>query len=97
MSLLAVGTLAFDDIETPYGRADMIVGGSCTYIALAASYYTRPVQIVSVIGDDFPEEEMNYLRKRGADLGGVETKEGQKSFFWAGRYHDDMIGRDTLD
>ncbi|MEM8583835.1 MAG: PfkB family carbohydrate kinase [Bacteroidota bacterium] len=97
MSLLAVGTLAFDNIETPYGRAEMIVGGSCTYIALAASYYTRPVQIVSVIGDDFPKEEINYLRKRGADLGGVETKAGQKSFFWAGRYHDDMMGRDTLD
>ncbi|MEM7574140.1 MAG: PfkB family carbohydrate kinase [Bacteroidota bacterium] len=97
MSLLAVGTLAFDDISTPYGRADRIVGGSCTYIALAASYYTKPVQIVSVIGDDFPEADLEDLKARGADLAGVEVKAGEKSFFWAGRYHDDMMGRDTLD
>lgn len=97
MSLLAVGTLAFDDISTPYGRADMIVGGSCTYISLAASYYTKPVQLVSVIGEDFPDEDLNDLKARGADLEGVEMKKGEKSFFWAGRYHDDMMGRDTLD
>ena len=97
MSLLAVGTLAFDDISTPYGRADRIVGGSCTYIALAASYYTKPVQIVSVIGDDFPDSDLEDLKARGADVEGVEVKPGEKSFFWAGRYHDDMMGRDTLD
>jgi sugar/nucleoside kinase (ribokinase family) len=97
MSLLAIGTLAFDDIETPYGKADMIVGGSCTYITYAASYFASEVQIVSVIGEDFPDEVLNDLKSKGADLAGVELKKGEKSFFWAGRYHDDMMGRDTLD
>ncbi|MEL6143330.1 MAG: PfkB family carbohydrate kinase [Bacteroidota bacterium] len=97
MSLLSVGTLAFDDITTPYGRAEKIVGGSCTFIAYAASYYASEIQIVSVIGEDFPISVMNDLKSRGADLDGVELKQGEKSFFWAGRYHDDMMGRDTLD
>lgn len=97
MNLLSIGTLAFDDIQTPYGHAEKIVGGSCTFIAYAASYFTGSVQVVSVIGDDFPETVMDDLRQRGADLSGVELKEGEKSFFWAGRYHDDMMGRDTLD
>lgn len=97
MSLLAIGTLAFDDIETPYGKAEMIVGGSCTYITYAASYFTDDVQIVSVIGEDFPDAVLEDLKSKGADLEGVELKKGEKSFFWAGRYHDDMMGRDTLD
>lgn len=97
MSLVAVGTIAFDDIETPFGRAEKVVGGACTYIALAASRFVSPVQIVSVVGDDFPEEMLNDLRNRGADLDGVQIKKGEKSFFWAGRYHADMNGRDTLD
>lgn len=97
MSLVAVGTIAFDDIETPFGRAEKVVGGACTYIALAASKFVTPVQIVSVVGDDFPEEMLNELRNRGADLEGVQIKQGEKSFFWAGRYHADMNGRDTLD
>lgn len=97
MSLVAVGTIAFDDIETPFGRAEKVVGGACTYIALAASKFVTPVQIVSVVGDDFPEEMLNDLRNRGADLEGVQIKKGEKSFFWAGRYHADMNGRDTLD
>lgn len=97
MSLVAVGTIAFDDIETPFGRAEKVVGGACTYIALAASKFVTPVQIVSVVGDDFPEEMLNDLRNRGADLDGVQIKKGEKSFFWAGRYHADMNGRDTLD
>lgn len=97
MSLVAVGTIAFDDIETPFGRAEKVVGGACTYIALAASKFVTPVQIVSVVGDDFPEEMLNDLRNRGADLDGVQIKQGEKSFFWAGRYHADMNGRDTLD
>ena len=97
MSLLTVGTMAFDDIETPYGHAEKIVGGAATYIALAASYYTKDVKIVSVIGDDFPEETLADLRSRGIDLDGVQLKKGEKSFFWAGRYHTDMNGRDTLD
>jgi sugar/nucleoside kinase (ribokinase family) len=97
MSLVAVGTVAFDDIETPFGRAEKVVGGACTYIALAASYFIKPVQIVSVVGDDFPETMLNELRSRGADTEGVQIKQGEKSFFWAGRYHADMNGRDTLD
>ncbi|WP_020536726.1 PfkB family carbohydrate kinase [Lewinella cohaerens] len=97
MSLLAVGTVAFDDIETPFGRAEKVVGGAATYIALAASYYTKQIKIVSVIGDDFPEADLDDLRSRGVDLAGLQVKEGEKSFFWAGRYHKDMNGRDTLD
>ncbi len=97
MSLLSIGTLAFDDIETPYGHAPQIVGGSCAYIAYAAAYFTEQVQIVSVVGEDFPQSELNELAARGADLAGVEIKKGEKSFFWAGRYHADMMGRDTLD
>ena len=97
MSLVAVGTVAFDDIETPFGRAEKVIGGACTYIALAASYFVTPVNIVSVVGDDFPEDVLQDLRNRGANLDGVQIKQGEKSFFWAGRYHKDMTGRDTLD
>jgi sugar/nucleoside kinase (ribokinase family) len=97
MSLLVVGTVAFDDIETPFGRAEKVVGGAATYIALAASYFTKQIKIVSVIGDDFPEADLDDLRARGVDLAGLQVKEGEKSFFWAGRYHKDMNGRDTLD
>lgn len=97
MSLLTVGTVAFDDIETPFGRAEKIVGGAATYIALAASYYTDQLKIVSVIGDDFPEKELDYMRSRGIDLEGLQVMRGEKSFFWAGRYHDNMNARDTLD
>jgi sugar/nucleoside kinase (ribokinase family) len=97
MSLLAVGTLAFDDIETPHGRAEMVVGGACTYIALAASYFVQPVQLVSVVGDDFPESTLDDLRSRGVDLQGLQIMEGKKSFYWAGKYHRDLNSRDTLD
>lgn len=97
MSLLTVGTVAFDDIETPTGRAEKVVGGACTYISLAASYFTAPVRVVSVVGDDFPEETLEYLRKRGVDLEGLQIKKGEKSFFWAGRYHSNFNSRDTLD
>jgi sugar/nucleoside kinase (ribokinase family) len=96
-NLVAVGTVAFDDIETPFGRAENVIGGACTYIALAASQFVQPVRIVSVIGDDFPAETLDELRQRGVDLEGVQVKPGEKSFFWAGRYHKDMNGRDTLD
>ncbi len=97
MSLVAVGTVAFDDIETPFGRAERVVGGACTYIALAASYFVRPVSIVSVVGDDFPTSMLQTLRERGADLEGLQVKTGQKSFFWAGKYYRDLNMRDTLD
>ncbi len=97
MSLVAVGTVAFDDIETPYGRAEKVIGGACTYIALSASYFTRPVRIVSVVGGDFPPDMLDYLRKRGADLEGLQIRPEEKSFFWAGKYYRDLNTRDTLD
>lgn len=97
MSLLAVGTVAFDDIRTPHGYAEKIVGGAATFITLAASYFTDSTQIVSVIGDDFPQDYLQGLRQRGINLDGLQLKEGEKSFFWAGSYHKDMNGRDTLD
>ncbi|MDX2282147.1 MAG: PfkB family carbohydrate kinase [Saprospiraceae bacterium] len=97
MSLVAVGTVAFDDIETPAGRAEKVVGGACTYISLSASYFVKPVQIVSVVGDDFPSDVLAFLESRGVDLAGLQIKVGEKSFFWAGRYHKDLNSRDTLD
>ena len=97
MSLLAVGTLAYDDVYTPYGEVKMIEAGSCTYIAMAATHFTHPVQLVSVIGGDYNDAFLQDLQQRGADLEGVEVIADGKSFYWAGRYHDDMMGRDTLD
>jgi sugar/nucleoside kinase (ribokinase family) len=97
MSLVAVGTVAFDDIETPFGRAEKIVGGACTYIALAAAHFAQPIRIVSVVGGDFPQSMLDDLAARGVDLAGVQVRPDEKSFFWAGRYHRDMNGRDTLD
>ena len=97
MSLLAVGTVAFDDIQTPFGRAERVIGGAATYITLAASYFTDDLKIVSVVGDDFPKGELDYLESRGINLEGLQVKEGEKSFFWAGRYHDNLNDRDTLD
>jgi sugar/nucleoside kinase (ribokinase family) len=97
MSLLTVGTVAFDSIETPWGNAERIVGGAATYISLAASYFSRPVHLVSVVGDDFPADELAHMQGRGIDLEGLQILQGERSFFWAGRYHDNMNARDTLD
>ena len=88
--------MAFDAIETPFGKTDKIVGGSGTYVAHAACHLTNPIQQISIVGYDFPEEEMNDLKKRGVDLSGVEIVPDKKSFFWSGRYHMDMNTRDTL-
>lgn len=96
MSLLVVGTMAFDDIETPFGRAEKIIGGAATYIGWAASYFYNDLKLVSVVGEDFPQSEMNALNERGANLEGVQIKKGEKSFFWAGKYHNNMNSRDTL-
>ena len=96
MSLLVVGTMAFDDIETPFGRAEKIIGGAATYIGWAASYFLEDIKLVSVVGEDFPPSEMDALRQKGASLDGVQVKKGEKSFFWAGKYHLDMNTRDTL-
>jgi sugar/nucleoside kinase (ribokinase family) len=96
MSLISVGTMAFDAIETPFGKTDQIIGGSATYVAYAASNFVKPIQQVSIVGFDFPKEEMDELRKRGVQLDGVEVVPDKKSFFWSGRYHMDMNTRDTL-
>ncbi|MFM7222422.1 MAG: PfkB family carbohydrate kinase [Bacteroidota bacterium] len=97
MALLVVGTMAFDVIETPFGKSDRIIGGAATYIALSASNFVQPIKQVSVVGGDFPQEELDELQNRGVELEGVQIKKDQKSFFWAGRYHLDMNERDTLD
>ena len=96
MSLLAVGTVAFDAIETPFGKTDKIVGGAATYITLAASYFTKKSNLVAVVGDDFPEKEIQDLQKHGINTNGLQIKKGEKSFFWSGKYHNDMNSRDTL-
>ncbi|MET0392198.1 MAG: PfkB family carbohydrate kinase [Chitinophagaceae bacterium] len=96
MSVIVVGTMAFDAIETPFGKTDQIVGGSATYVAYAAANFTKPVQQISIIGYDFPQEELDELKRRGVQLEGVELVPDKKSFFWSGRYHEDMNSRDTL-
>lgn len=96
MSLISVGTMAFDAIETPFGKTDQIIGGSATYVAYAASKFVKPIKQVSIVGFDFPKEEMDELRQRGVELDGVEVVPDKKSFFWSGRYHMDMNSRDTL-
>ena len=94
MSILCVGSVALDSVETPFGKAERVIGGSAVYFTAAASLFT-PVQIVGVVGDDYPLAELDFLRERGADLSGIEQREGD-SFFWAGRYHFDLNTRDTL-
>lgn len=96
MSLLIVGTMAFDALETPFGKVDRIIGGSATYAAWAASNFISSINQVSIVGGDFPEEEMNLLKNRGVSMEGVEIVKDGKSFFWSGRYHLDMNTRDTL-
>lgn len=96
MSLMTIGTVAFDDIETPFGRAEKVVGGACTYISWAASYFIHDIKLVSIVGDDFPSSELQLMQQRGVDLAGLEIVPGKKTFFWAGRYHENMNQRDTL-
>jgi sugar/nucleoside kinase (ribokinase family) len=96
MSLIVVGSMAFDAIETPFGKVDKIVGGAATYVAYAAAHFVKPVQQISIVGYDFPKEEMEELKSRGVQLDGVEIVPDKKSFFWSGRYHEDMNSRDTL-
>jgi sugar/nucleoside kinase (ribokinase family) len=96
MSLIVVGTMAFDAIETPFGKTDKIIGGSATYVAYAASNFIQPVQQISIVGYDFPVEEMKEMKSRGIALDGVEIIADKKSFFWSGKYHMDMNSRDTL-
>ena len=96
MGLLEVGTVAFDAIETPFGKREKVVGGAATYIALAASYFVKNSSLVSVIGDDFSQDMIQEFKNRGVALEGLQVKEGEKSFFWSGKYHFDMNTRDTL-
>ncbi|HAI57616.1 MAG: sugar kinase [Saprospirales bacterium] len=96
MSLLTIGTLAFDTIETPHGKADMVIGGSCTYISHAASYFTNNINLSAIVGGDFPQEEIKALENKGVNMEGLQIKSDGKTFFWAGKYHEDMNQRDTL-
>ncbi len=94
--LLIVGTVAFDAIETPFGKTDKILGGAATYIGLSASHFNVSSTIVSVVGDDFPQEHIDLLSSKNIDLSSLEVVDGGKTFFWSGRYHNDMNTRDTL-
>ena len=96
MSLVIVGSIAYDAIETPFGKTDKIVGGAATFAGLAASYLFKQVKLVGVVGEDFGQDNLNILQSRGIGLEGVQIKEGEKSFFWSGKYHNDMNSRDTL-
>ena len=96
MSLLVVGTVAFDAIETPFGKTDKIIGGAATYIGISASYFTKNINLVSVVGDDFPAETIKKLQARGVRTDGLQVKKGEKTFFWSGKYHNDLNSRDTL-
>ncbi len=94
--LVIVGSLAFDAIETPFGKTDKILGGAATFIGLAASHFEIDAAAVSIVGSDFPQEYLDLLLNRGIDLKGVEIVKDGKTFFWSGRYHNDMNSRDTL-
>lgn len=96
MSLVTVGTMAFDAIETPFGKTDKIIGGSATYVAYSAANFYKPIKQISIVGGDFPKEEFDELTRRGIELEGVEVIEDGKSFFWSGKYQLDMNTRDTL-
>jgi len=96
MSLVVIGTVAFDAIETPFGKTDKIVGGAATYASLSASYFYKNVKIVAVVGDDFPNADIQAFEDHGISTEGLQIKQGEKSFFWSGKYHTDMNSRDTL-
>jgi sugar/nucleoside kinase (ribokinase family) len=97
MSILVVGTVAFDAIETPFGKTDKIVGGAATYICLSSSFFTKKLNLVSVVGEDFPDDAIQMLKDKSVDTEGLQIKKGEKTFFWSGKYHNDMNTRDTLD
>jgi len=97
MSLLVVGSVAYDGIETPFGSVDRILGGSATYISLASSYFANIINLVGVVGKDFKEEDIKLLRRKGVDLQGLQRDDSGNTFFWKGKYHYDLNNRDTLD
>ena len=96
MSLLVIGSVAFDALETPFGKTDKIIGGAATYISLSASYSLKPVKLVAVVGDDFPQSDIQMLEDHGVDVEGLQIKQGEKSFFWSGIYSKDLNSRETL-
>ena len=96
MSLVVVGSVAFDAIETPFGKTDKIIGGAATYISLSSSYFTKKVNLIAVVGGDFLKSDIQMLESHGVNTEGLQIKENEKSFFWAGKYHNDMNTRDTL-
>lgn len=96
MSLLVVGSVAFDAIETPFGKVDKIIGGSGTYTSISASYFNKKTNLVAVVGEDFPEADIRNLQAHGINTEGLQIRKGAKSFFWSGRYHNDLNTRDTL-
>ncbi len=97
MSLLMIGTVAFDAIETPFGKTDKIIGGAATYASMSASFFKKHINLVSVVGEDFPQEAIHMMQDRGINTEGLQIKKGEKTFFWSGKYHEDMNSRDTLD
>ena len=97
MSLLVIGSVAFDAIETPFGKTDKIIGGAATYISLSSSYLEDNINLVAVVGGDFPKADIQLLESHGIDTEGLQIKEDEKSFFWSGKYHNDMNNRDTLN
>jgi sugar/nucleoside kinase (ribokinase family) len=96
MKLITVGSVAFDAIETPFGKTDKIVGGAGTFISLSSSFFVKDQGIVSVVGEDFPQGTLDYMNSKGINIDGIQIKQGEKTFFWSGRYHNDMNSRDTL-
>lgn len=96
-NLITVGSVAFDSIETPFGKAERILGGAGTFISLAASYFTKPVNLISVIGNDFRERDLTMMQEAGVNTYGIQQKTDEKSFFWAGKYFNDMNHRETLE
>ncbi|RYU83840.1 PfkB family carbohydrate kinase [Hymenobacter persicinus] len=96
MSLVVIGSVAFDALETPFGKTDKIIGGAATYISLSASYSLKPVKLVAVVGDDFPQSDILLLEEHGVDTEGLQIKQGEKSFFWSGVYSKDLNSRETL-
>jgi len=97
MSLLTIGSVAFDALETPFGKTDKIIGGAATYITLSASYFTAKNNLVAVVGDDFPQSMIDDLNRHGVNTEGLEVRKGEKTFFWSGKYHNDMNTRDTVE
>ncbi|HEX8505127.1 MAG TPA: PfkB family carbohydrate kinase [Hymenobacter sp.] len=96
MSLLVIGSVAFDAIETPFGKTDKIIGGAATFISLSASYSVKPVKLVAVVGEDFAQSDIMLLEEHGVDMEGLQVKQGEKSFFWSGKYSQDLNSRETL-